>query len=193
MTTIVAVKKRNKICLAADSLALFGTRKELSGRDVADGNKIIQIGPNAIAMAGHVSWGLILKDYFFKENVVTEWESSDQIHEIFHTFHLSLKRQYFFSPTYSSYEPFESSDLELLITNSYGIFEVDYLRTVREYKYFSAIGTGEEYALGAIQAVYQSIDDVKNIATIGLEAASEFDRKTAPPFESYSIDLKRST
>lgn len=83
--------------------------------------------------------------------------------------------------------PFESSEFQLLIVNSYGIFEIEYSRMVRQCAMFGAIGTGEEYALGAISAVYDKIDSSQEIALHGLEAAAEFDKKTSLP--AYVINI----
>lgn len=62
--------------------------------------------------------------------------------------------QLIFSISHILDEPLESSNFGLLIVNSHGIFEADHLGVVRQHKHFFAIGTGEEYALGAIKAVY---------------------------------------
>ena len=60
-----------------------------------------------------------------------------------------------------------------------------------EYKRFTALGSGDEFALGAMTAVYD--DDTKsaeNIARIGVEVAAEFDDSTGLPLEYYSVKLK---
>lgn len=192
MTTIAAVKKGKRLCIASDSLTLFGSRKEMTGIHVEDEGKIIQIGSNYIGIAGHPSWGLLLSHHFSKGKNIDEWETTDQIFEVFNRLHQDLKDIYYFTPSYSRYEPFESSDFELLIVNSYGIFEVDYLRTVRQFSQFSAIGSGEEYALGAIGAIYSILDDVAEMTKIGLEAAARFDKKTGGQLDTHMIDLNPS-
>ena len=189
MTTIAAVKKGKLLCIASDTLALFGTRKEIAEKHVYDDGKILQIGPNYVGIAGHPSWGLILSRYFSKKKNISEWQTADQIFEIFNKLHQHLKESYFLHLSYSRYEPLESSNCELLIINSYGIFEVDYLRVVRQHRYFSAVGTGEEYALGAIRAVYDLVKDPEEIAKIGIESAVQFDRKSGLPLRTHRIGL----
>ncbi|MGA8164432.1 MAG: hypothetical protein WB791_05315 [Waddliaceae bacterium] len=188
MTTLAAVKKGKRLCIASDSLALFGFRKEITGIHVEDEGKIIQIGPNYVGIAGHPSWNLIFTHYFSKEKKINEWKTPDQIFDVFNLLHRDLKDLYHFSPSYSRYESFESSDLGLLIVNSHGIFEVDYLRTVRQFSQFSAMGTGEEYALGAIGAIYSILDDVAEITKVGIEAAIQFDKNTEGPLDIHIID-----
>lgn len=189
MTTIAAVKKGKRLCLASDSLTLFGSRKEIAGIHVEEKGKIIQVGANYIGIAGHPSWSLIFKHYFSKKKNISAWATPDQLFDVFFTFHRNLKKDYYLAPSFSHYEPFRSSEFELLIINSNGIFEVDYLKTVRQYSQFSAIGTGEEYALGAIKAVYDMCNDAREIAKIGITASVEFDKKTGAPLEVCCIEL----
>lgn len=187
MTTLTAVKKDKQICLASDGLTIFGSRKEISGEHISEGGKILEIGSNYIGIAGHPSWSLILDNYFAKRKKTPQWKTADEVFETFHSMHEDLKQEYFLNSPYLSFLPFESSEFELLIVNPYGIFEVEYSRVVRQYFQYSAIGTGEEYALGAISSVYNSLDDVKQIAKIGIESAAQFDRKTSLPIHIYSM------
>jgi ATP-dependent protease HslVU (ClpYQ) peptidase subunit len=189
MTTICAVKKGKRLCIASDSLALFGSRKEIAGKHVYD-SKIIQIDQNYVGMAGHPSWELILNHYFSQKENNCEWKTADQIFEIFNTLHQGLKDHYFLNFSSSRYIPLECSNFEILIINPHGIFEIDYVRVVRQYLYFSALGTGAEYALGAIKAVYDLIDDPEEIAKVGIEAAAQFDRKTDLPINIQCINLE---
>lgn len=189
MTTLAAVKKGKKVCLASDSLSIFGSRKEESGRHVYEEGKILQIGPNFIGMAGHTSWKLILKEYFSQKKNTSLWKTADQIFELFNAMHKDLKEKYYLNPPNLKFLPFESSEFQLLIINPCGIFEIEYSRVVRQYNTYSAIGTGEEYALGAISAVYHMIEDPKEIASIGIESAIQFDQKTSFPIYTHCIDL----
>ncbi len=189
MTTLVAVKKGKRLCLASDSLAIFGSRKEESGRHIHEEAKFISIGPNLVGMSGHPSWGLVLTNYFSKKKTISLWKTPGQIFDLFNGMHEELKERYYLSPPSLKFIPFESSEFQLLIINTRGIFEVEYSRVVRQYSKYSAIGTGEEYALGAINAVYDRIGDAEEIAKIGIEAAAQFDRKTGLPLYTRCIDL----
>lgn len=189
MTTIVAVKKGKRLCIASDTLTCFGSRKEVAEKHVYREGKIIQIGPNCVGTAGQHSWGVILNHYFSKKKISLEWKTADQIFEIFNLLHRHLKEHYFLDPPPLRYVPLESSGLGLLIINRHGIFEVDYLRVVRQHLYFSAIGSGEEFALGAIKAAYDTLDDPEEIVKIGIEAAAQFDRKTELPLQVHCINL----
>lgn len=190
MTTIVAVKKGKRLCIAADTLTLFGSRKEIAEKHTCDKGKFIQIGSNFVGIAGHASLRLIFNHYFSETKHMSELRTADQIFETFNHFYHHLKKIYFLKPSYLDYKPFKSANIGVLIINPYGIFEADYLRVVREHKYFSAIGSGEGYALGAIKAVYDLIDDPEKIAKIGIEAAAQFDRQTDLPIQIQCINLE---
>lgn len=189
MTTIAAVKKGNKLCLASDTLMTLGNRKEVADQHVSNKGKIIQIGPNYLGSSGHASWGLVLSHYFSKKKV-PEWKTEKEIFEVFTLMHEELKEKYFLHPPTLSYLPFESSEFCFLIINRHGIFEIEYSRAVRKYSRFSAIGTGEEYALGAIQAVYDQFEDPEEIAKIGVQAGVHFDRQSELPIQICCIDLR---
>ncbi len=189
MTTIAAVKKGKRLCIASDTLTRFGSRKEIAEKHVYGNGKIIKIGPNFIGFSGHPSWELILNHYFSKKKNISSWETANQIFEIFNIFHHHLKEDYFLTFSSSRYVPVETSEFEFLIINSCGIFEVDYARVVRHHLYFSAMGTGEDYALGAIKAVFDLIKDPEEIVKIGIKAAAQFDRKTDLPIQIQCINL----
>ena len=63
-------------------------------------------------------------------------------------------------------------------------------RDVDEYTRFWAIGSGQEYALGAMYAVYEQMDDAEEIAKIGVAAGCEFDDGSGLPCTLYSIQLR---
>lgn len=188
MTTVAAVKKGKRLCLASDTLTTLGSRKEVAGQHVSKKGKIIRIGPNYLGSSGHASWSLVLSHYFSKKKV-PEWKTEKEIFEVFTLIHKQLKEKYHLHPPTLSYLPFESSEFSFLIINSHGIFEIEYSRAVRKYSQFSAIGSGEEYALGAIKSVYDKMEDPEEIAKIGIEAAAHFDQKTGLPIQTCCIDL----
>lgn len=189
MTTVAAVKKGKRLCLASDSLSTFGSRKEEGGNHVHEEGKFIEIGPNCVGISGHPSWSLVLTNYFSRKKSLSLWKTPDQIFELFNGMHEELKERYYLSPPHLKFLSFESSELQLLIVNSCGIFEVEYSRVVRQYNTYSAIGTGEDYALGAMSAIYDMTSDPEDIAKIGIEAAAQFDRKTGLPLFTRCIDL----
>lgn len=178
MTTITAVKKNNTLSICSDSLTLFGTCKEAEAYVIND-TKIIQHGTAYIGFSGHPS----LVDIFLNER------PKNTLTEFLYTLHQTLKKHYFLLNLQNTSHSFQTIPFDLLCISPDGIIEMDYQRSVRKYTRFTAIGTGEEYALGSMQALYNTSLTSKSIANKGVEIAAKFDRKTALPAFSCSIHL----
>ena len=76
-----------------------------------------------------------------------------------------------------------------LIANS-SIFSVYSMREVFEYTKFWAVGTGREFALGAMHSQYQRMRNAIAVATAGIEAGAMFDKNSALPMTIYMLPLK---
>jgi len=181
MTTIAAAKKGKKICIGCDSLTLFGNRKEKSDQLSSRKDKIIKHKSMYLGYSGSAAWSEVLVDYFKNLKVEYGFDNVEAVYLEMSKLHKILKEKYFLTPQQSNDDIFESSEYLLLFINSKGIFEVDWMRNVREYSQIAAIGTGDEYALGAMKAVYEQESDPKTIVKTGLEAAAKFDQKTEFP------------
>ena len=79
--------------------------------------------------------------------------------------------------------------VDALIMNSAGIFGLYSLREVDQYTRFWAIGSGAEFALGAMRVAYDLFDTADEIARAGIEAGACFDSSSALPLSSYSMEL----
>jgi ATP-dependent protease HslVU (ClpYQ) peptidase subunit len=62
---------------------------------------------------------------------------------------------------------------------------------VFEYTKFWAIGSGREFALGAMHAQYPRLKTAAAIAKAGIEAGATFDRNTALPMTLYTVAVPR--
>jgi ATP-dependent HslUV protease, peptidase subunit HslV len=190
MTTIAAVKKGKKICIGCDSLTVFGRRKEKNSQLQLNDGKIISHGSLHIGFSGSAVWHEVIDNYFKRVKKKYNFEDVDSTYLEMLKLHKSLKENYYLTPQYNEGDIFESSEFLILFVNSHGIFEVDWMRNVRKYSQFAAIGTGDEYALGAMKAIYDSEDDPKIIVKKGIEAAAKFDKKTELPAFYHTIDLR---
>jgi ATP-dependent protease HslVU (ClpYQ) peptidase subunit len=85
---------------------------------------------------------------------------------------------------------FESSKMESLIVNSHGIFKTYELRSVQQFIYFAAIGSGAQYALGALYALYDRFDSAEEVAREALKAVVEFDDSSGLPGSFYTVKSK---
>ena len=188
MSTLVVVKKNKVACIAADTLTCFGNKKQLATYD-AHATKIQQGGNSYFGLVGSAAHNLVVESFFSHEKKIPNFQNRLEIFEFFRKLHPRLKKEYFLNPKEEDDDPYESSQMDILIANRYGIFSVFSMREVFEYKKFWAIGSGSEYALGAMYAAYEHFDSAETIAQLGVEAGIEFDDGSASPINSYCIDL----
>ncbi len=64
------------------------------------------------------------------------------------------------------------------------------MREVFEYTRFWAVGSGREYALGAMHARYPRLKSAAAIAAAGIDAGTTFDRNSGLPMTLYTVALK---
>lgn len=188
MTTIVVVRKGLRACIAADTLAKYGSAKEPASF-VFDSDKLVPVGNAWLGPTGPASAQLVLKSYFSQPDVRADFTSSLGIFETVNDMQSALKEDYFLNPKEDERDPFESSQMEILIASPSGIFGVYPLRSVQEFTRFGAFGSGAEYALGALQACYDAYDRPEDIARKAIESSATFDDSTGLPITCYGIDL----
>lgn len=186
MSTIIAVKKNQRVCLAADSLTTFGDSRQTASMD-ADSDKIFQYGENYIGIVGSAAHQMVVQSALEKIKKA-DFSSRLAIFKTFNRLHEVLKDKYFLNPKDEDDDPYESSHIDALIVNPHGIFGIYALREVFEYKSYWAIGSGSEFALGAAFAAYDTDADCESIAKIAIAAGAEFNVSTALPLTCYSVE-----
>ena len=196
MSTVVVAKKAGKICIAADSLTSFGDLKLNSEYDAAH-DKILRHDENYLGIVGSAAHQLVLESLFVSKKVVDkkieiDFSSRLSIYDTFRTLHPILKEKYFLNAKDEDDDPYESTQIDALIANPFGIFGIHSLREVTEYKKFWAIGSGAEYALGAMYAIYDKAESAEEIAHMGVAAGAEFNNASSMPLSSYTIEMHES-
>ena len=118
-----------------------------------------------------------------RKDIKLDFTSRARIFTTFRKLHPILTKQYYLitQDRDEGDQPFESSQMRLLIANPYGIFEVWSWREVAEYTKFWAIGSGQKFALGAMFAVYDGPGSAADVAMAGVKAGAEFDDGSAEP------------
>ncbi|TNF38965.1 MAG: MFS transporter [Gammaproteobacteria bacterium] len=189
MSTIVVVKKNGMACIAADSLSSFGDLKLGASFDAAY-DKIQSYGDGHFGIVGSAAHALVMESILKNGKVKIDFSDRMAIFETFRKLHPVLKDKYFLKAKDEDNDPYEASHIDALICNSRGIFGIYSLREVTEYTRFWAIGSGAEYALGAMYALYDRLDSAEDIARAGVEAGAEFNNASAMPLTLYKVDLK---
>src|SRR4029434_319162 len=135
-----------------DSLTTFGDTR-LSARYDRTPDKIVRYKGSYIGSSDSSSHELVFESLLAKHTDL-DFSNKAAIFETFRKLHPILKEQHFLNPKEEEDDPYESTQVTALIANARGIFGVFSMREVFEYTRFWAAGTGREFALGAMSALY---------------------------------------
>jgi ATP-dependent protease HslVU (ClpYQ) peptidase subunit len=188
MTTCVVVRKNGQVAIAADSLVTFGDTR-LPGNYEAN-SKIFQVGDSWVTLAGTTAHFPVMKKLLTEMGEECRLGSKEEVFETYTRAHNILKEKYFLNTKEDEDDPYESSQLISLIANPHGIFGVYSYREVFSFDRFWGIGSGRNFALGAMHAVYDKLDSARQIAEAGVTAGIEFDKNSAGPLQIYSIAMQ---
>ena len=190
MTTLVAVKKNGMAAIAADSLTTFGDTR-LGRQYKGEHDKILEINDSFIGLCGSSAHPLVISSLLPKLEDA-RLGSRMEVYETFRRLHPILKEQGYLNPKEDEDDPYESSQITALIANSTGIYGVYSYREVFDYDRFWGIGSGRNFALGAMFAAYDRCKTAADVAKIGVEAGAEFDTATQGPIVLHTVKLARS-
>ncbi len=185
MTTIVVVKKNEEIAIASDALVTFGETRLPHGYEVNE--KIFSIGDSYIGLAGSTAHFVVLAEAMRHLADECKLYSREQVFTTFQRLHVILKDRFFLNPKEDDSDPYESSQITALIANPSGIYGVYSYREVFSFDRFWGIGSGRNFALGAMYATYDRAKNARNVAEIGIKAGSEFDKSSSLPLRVFSF------
>ena len=189
MTTLVIVRKGDDIAIAADSLTTFGDTRLGADHDRTY-DKIVHYRDTYIGLCGSAAHQLVFESLLRREETL-DFSNKFAIFETFRKLHPILKEQHFLNPKEEEDDPYESTQMTGLIANANGIFGVYSMREVFEYSQYWAVGSGREFALGAMYAQYPKLRSAVAIARAGVEAGATFDRNSGLPMTLYTVTAKR--
>ncbi len=187
MTTCVVVRKNNQIAIAADSLVTFGDTRLSNAYEM--NQKIFQVGDSYITLAGTAAHFPVMRKLLTEMGEECRLSTRDEVFTTFSKAHQILKETYFLNTKEDEDDPYESSQLISLVANRHGIFGIYSYREVFSFDRFWGIGSGRNFALGAMYAAYDSAPDARAVAEIGVQAGAEFDKSSAAPFQIISFDI----
>jgi ATP-dependent HslUV protease, peptidase subunit HslV len=186
VTTLVVVQKGKQVAMASDSLVTFGDTRLSSSYEVNE--KIFKVGDSLVGLAGSTAHFPVMKKLL---NGLPDCKlgSREEVFETFLKVHAGLKEQFFLNTKEEDTDPYESSQITTLIANASGIYGVYSYREVFKFERFWGIGSGRNFALGAMTALYDQVDTAKAIARSGIEAGIEFDKNSAGPVRVMTVNL----
>jgi ATP-dependent protease HslVU (ClpYQ) peptidase subunit len=188
VTTLTVVKKGDEVAIAADGLTTFGDTR-LARSYKGEHDKILGIAGSWIGICGSSAHHLVVQSAFSKLEDI-RLGSRMEVYETFRRLHPILKEHAFLNPKEEEGDPYESSQITALIANSSGIYGVYSYREVFEFDRVWAAGSGRNFALGAMHALYDSELSAARIAEAGVAAGIEFDTSSGPPIVVHEIKLE---
>ncbi|MEM6612076.1 MAG: hypothetical protein AAF652_07450 [Cyanobacteria bacterium P01_C01_bin.72] len=189
MTIIVAVQKDNEIAIACDTLVTRngGAVKSIAEYQ-ADASKLIHFGDNILGFTGNYAVKQIFTD-LLQQDEPKSLKSSGEIFRWLLSNQASLKSKYFMKTDNGNdkRQPTESQWLYGLLANAHGIFVITSYREVSEFSKFWAIGSGDRFALGALEVLYDLDLSASEIARQAAIVATKFHPECAEPVIVESI------
>jgi ATP-dependent protease HslVU (ClpYQ) peptidase subunit len=174
MTVAVAVRKADRLFLAADTLMNFGG--ERYPRDNCRVDKIYRVGSSALAWAGWSLYAEMLDAYFLR-HAPPSLRSETEVFSFFIQFWRLMRDDYTFvrQHTPEDRHPFVDLDSTFLIASHAGIFKVSRDMNITTFQQYCAIGSGAAYALGALRILYEQEPDAAVIARRAVQVGIDFD------------------
>lgn len=174
MSVAVAVRKGRRIVMAADSLTTFGGHRQISRNAVT--LKIRRVGSALVSCAGWALYDNILDD-FLSARRPPALTTKQSIFRFFLKLWADLQDKYPFVNEQCTERdsPFGDLDASFLVANRKGIFKVSSDTSVSEFREYAAIGSGGDYAYGAMHCLYDGERNPRTIAQRAVEAGIEFD------------------
>jgi ATP-dependent HslUV protease, peptidase subunit HslV len=192
MSTIVVVQKNGYACIGADTMSSLGPLRQKS-RHVTNHSKITKIDQTYVGLTGTSASLVVMKSYFANPEHPRDFSSTQGIFETLRHAHHKLKTEYFMSAYPDKGEEYETTQFYGLAANAHGIFALYSYRSAQQFQKFWAAGSGRDFALGAMQTVYDRYEKVEDIVKAGLAASAEFDSGTGEPFEIWKVKLQAPT
>jgi ATP-dependent protease HslVU (ClpYQ) peptidase subunit len=182
------VRKGGTAVIAADSLTTFGTTRLAPAYDRFP-QKVTSYGDSWLGVAGSAAHQLVLENLLARTKNL-DFHGKAAIYDSFRKLHPKLKDEAFLNPKEEEDDPYESSQMTVMVANPWGIFAVYSMREVFEFDRFWAIGSGRDFALGAMYTIYAKSKSAAAVARAGVLAGAEFDTGTAEPITLHEVKLR---
>jgi ATP-dependent HslUV protease, peptidase subunit HslV len=163
---LIAVQKDGVVCMA----------KNKHPKDIQHEEKVVSVADSYFGIHGTADVCQAIEHYFQEREGPVSLNSSDEVFAELFLLHKALKKAC----------PF-SVDLNALIINPYGIFNVSSKASVIECGQFYAIGYRSRYALGAMEILYDREDSSEKIVRIISEISSEPSTGVGATEEMYTV------
>jgi len=188
MSIVVAVRTEEQFVVAADRLVCFGETERVDPANSTT-SKIMKIGDSLVGATGWAIYDDILRDHLH-DHQKPVLHDEGMIFTFFLELWKALHEKYPFVNDQASSKdtPFGDLDATFLIANRSGMYKVSSDMGITRFQQYFAIGSGSDYALGAIHALYRPDGDAEAIARAAVEAAISFNMYCGGPVDVMSVD-----
>ena len=190
MGTIVAVKTDSEIAIGCDSLNTF---EELIHKDSHETEScLFKFDENFIGLNCAYALQQTTQNHLKaleQEKKEISLSDKEQVKAFFSSVYDDVRIQQRVLVQHQGSVPFESLPMNLMLANRSGIFKVDAVRGVYQYKKFWAVGSAEMFALGALEACYSNKKDASSLVEQALRVCSVFEGYKERDFIINSIRL----
>ncbi|MCG7532749.1 hypothetical protein MHM98_15550 [Psychrobium sp. MM17-31] len=188
MTIIAAAIKNGQVAISSDTQVNFGAL-QVNSKYLVDKTKLFRVGDSVLGFTGWSATCQIMEHLLASEPELFELDSRMTIFSTLLKIQHKLKEEYFIDTSEDSDQPVESNQIDGLVINPTGIYQIGSYREVHQYSQFWSIGSGRRYALGAMHSTYDTATSAQEIAEAGVKAAAEFDDACNLPLHTMVLDL----
>ena len=190
MSIICAAIKKGIVAISCDTQSSFGSTK-VSAEHIENSNKLYTVNGSVIGLVGWHAISNMVEHLILHNKKSFKLKNRMEIFSTLTLLHEKLKEEYYIETKEEEDQPVESSQLDGIIINKNGIFEIGSYREVNEFKTFWGVGSGQEIAIGAMHALYKTKATAKQIVEAGVKAAAEYNSNCALPLITKTMRLKK--
>jgi ATP-dependent protease HslVU (ClpYQ) peptidase subunit len=188
MSIVCAAIKNDQIAIAADTQMSMGSLVT-TAEDLKNCDKLLRVNDNVIGTVGWKAMSTMLETIIDEKGGLFVLDDRKTIYRSMMSLHKEMKANYYLETDECKSQPVESLQLDALIINKNGIYEVGSYREVNQFSRFWSIGSGARYSLGAMEALYGMAIDAKELVEAGVYAATKFDSGCSMPATSEVMKL----
>ncbi len=187
---IVVVRKNEVASIGGDQYASASVLQKMPPNYVRNTEKVFRVGSSYLGVDENEAVMSALTHCFSQKKKNPAFSDEHRIFLEFMGLHRTLRDDYFLQAPSKNDGPFEPLGFNTLIANAHGIFGAFSSHAVIEYSRFYAIGRGADYALGALEALYELDKSSEELVQAALEVVSQFEIESGPPGKIYNVRIK---
>ena len=189
MSIVCGAIKNGEVAIACDTQSNFGSLK-VSSKHMANHSKLFSVNDSIIGIVGWHAVIIVIEHLIRHEKELFRLSNRIEIFDTLLKLHDKMKTAYFIETSEDDDQPVQSNQLDGLIINKNGLFQIGSYREVNQFKTYWAMGSGKRLALGAMHALYKNRFTAKQIVEAGVMAACEYDDGCSGPTKSRVLKLR---